>query len=120
MMPKNRGLENKVGQCGLTGGPASKTLEQHSTHTVQIHGGSQDRGPQLHHHHLRVGIHPIYWRIDPMRSEGHPFKVNHSFLILPCKTNRQYFLTCKVNRYCLLPLRGSTVEITLTVWHIFC
>ena len=29
--------------------------------------------------------------------------------ILLCKTNRQYLLTCKVSRYCLLALHGSIV-----------
>ena len=29
--------------------------------------------------------------------------------ILPCKTKRQYLLTCKVSRYCLLALHGSIV-----------
>ena len=31
--------------------------------------------------------------------------------ILLCKGKKQYLLTCKVSRYCLLPLQGSIIDL---------
>ena len=41
---------------------------------------------------------------------------------LPCKAKRQYLLTCKVSRYCLLALHGGTAlirSVTMCVWYFF-
>ena len=41
---------------------------------------------------------------------------------LPCQAKRQYLLTCKVSRYCLLALHGGTAlirTVTMCVWYFF-
>ena len=35
----------------------------------------------------------------------------HPYMYLPCKAKRQYLLTCKLSRYCLLTLQSSVIFI---------
>ena len=47
------------------------------------------------------------------------FKVAIEATILLCKAKRQYLVSYKVSRYCLLALQGGTVHVFLLILSLF-
>ena len=92
-------------QCWLNIGPASATLAQHSTNIA-----STSRV-------LRSSLMRVKFNLNIPSQRDYPdHDIPHSRVLL-CKGKRQYLLTCKVSRYCLLPSHGS-VSATRLVYAI--
>ena len=67
-----------------------------------------------HMHYIITMINSLYTKLKERRN----WEQSEIRGTLQCKAKRQYLLTCKVSRYCLLALHGSTVMLLTSIRNI--